>query len=120
MTKLACHRDPCPTCPYVRTTPPGVWHPTEYAKLPAWDDPMAMSGTFLCHSDPGAVCRGWMEVHHENLSVRIAQMTTIEMPKPYRPTAAPLYSSGHEAMLAGMRGVRSRARAPARRFSGSW
>ncbi len=103
--KLACHPNPCSSCPYARTTPSGIWHPSEYAKLPAWDNPMAMPGTFLCHTDKAAVCRGWMEVHHDNLSVRMAQIASIAMPKNYKPTSVPLYASGLEAAIAGMRGV---------------
>lgn len=30
-------RQACPTCPYVRRTPPGVWHPDEYRRLADFD-----------------------------------------------------------------------------------
>lgn len=105
MEKLNCHPDPCLTCPYRRDTPAGVWHAAEYMKLPAWDDEQAFAGVFLCHTDQSAVCRGWMEVHQDNLHVRLT-MTKIEWDERNKePTKVPLYESGGEACLMGLAGV---------------
>lgn len=106
---------PCGSCPYRKDTPSGVWHPEEYAKLPAWDDPMELSaGVFLCHSKKESACRGWFEVHHENIGVRIAAATRLTVNR-REPTTIPLYASGAEACKAGLRGVK-RPKADARKM----
>jgi hypothetical protein len=109
--KLLCHPDPCASCPYRRDTPPGVWAPEEYRKLPAWDDPMNFAGVFLCHhSNLGArqaVCRGWLEVHGDNLQARMTGNRVEFTSTAARfPTKVPLYKSGAQACAAGLRGVR--------------
>lgn len=113
--KLQCSPDPCGSCPYRRDTPAGVWAAEEYAKLPAWDDQMAFAGTFLCHSaniggSSNTVCRGWLEVHERNMSVRLACFRIEWNEKNRRATKVPLYRSGIEAARAGMRGVKRPSR----------
>lgn len=107
--KLACAANPCASCPYAKTTPPGVWDASEYRKLPAWDEPMNYPGLFLCHhSNLGgreSVCRGWLEVHSNNIGVRLAMAMRIDL-KHREPTKVPLYASGAAACRAGLRGVR--------------
>src|SRR5438094_1575 len=88
--KLLCLQNPCTSCPYRRDTPPGIWHREEYNKLPAWDDERALKGLFLCHQNEKAICRGWLEVHWNNWSVRLATMTQIDMSN-YKPTKVALY-----------------------------
>lgn len=107
---------PCTTCPYRRDTPPGIWHPEEYQKLPLYDGGGGMPylATFHCHQEGEigrpTVCRGWLSVHANSPAVRMAcfsgliskeDMATI----PYEAEPG-LYADGAEACRAGMRGVR--------------
>lgn len=72
---------PCPTCPYRRDCPSGVWDSTEYAKLPEYDRETGLQpvGVFMCHdaADGETMCRGWLDVHdkQEMLSLRLAVIT---------------------------------------------
>lgn len=50
---------PCSTCPYRRSTPPGIWHPSEYEKLREKDGDM-IGAVYNCHLDDGTLCRGWL------------------------------------------------------------
>lgn len=50
---------PCSTCPYRRSTPPGIWHPSEYEKLQRRDGEM-IGATYGCHLADGTLCRGWL------------------------------------------------------------
>lgn len=109
---------PCGSCPYRQDVPSGVWHPEEYAKLPAYDRPTAEQpvGLFLCHQtgadDPQKrVCAGWVGCHGiELLGLRIA-MVDGRMSSPEIVAAAtysspvPLFGSGAEAAAHGMRDV---------------
>lgn len=100
---------PCSTCPYRRDTPPGIWAPEEYAKLPPYDDNLAW-GTFLCHLTTSTgvetVCRGWLAVHAESVAARLAVLRgELTNEQRYAPVDVPLYSSGAEACEAGMAGV---------------
>jgi hypothetical protein len=67
---------PCGSCPYRVDVPSGVWHPSEYVKLPQFDQPTALQpiGLFLCHQVDGRICAGWAGCHDmaESLGVRIA------------------------------------------------
>lgn len=107
--KLACAPNPCPSCPYRKDTPSGVWSEEEYNKLPGYDNPMEYPGLFLCHhsttADKDMVCRGWLEVHHENIGVRIAMLTKIEMDNYKIPTKVKLFKSGAEACEFGLKNV---------------
>ena len=109
MKPLGCAANPCSSCPYRKDTPPGVWAAEEYEKLPAWDDPLRLdAGVFLCHKgDRKLVCRGWLEVHHENIGVRLALLRNIiDLGAHREPTKVPLYKSGRAACAAGLRGVK--------------
>lgn len=103
--KLKCNPNPCSTCPYRRDVPSGIWDREEYEKLPQWDHEMAFAGTFLCHTDPAAICRGWMEVHERNMSVRLAMFRVEWTEANRKPTKIPLYRSGLAAMRAGLRAL---------------
>jgi hypothetical protein len=118
--KYLIGKDPCDSCPYRRDTPPGVWDRSEYEKLPTWDTDgnltheqtleQISSGIFLCHQfDPNAkqptLCRGWLEVHQNNLAVRMVMFRT-DFRGHNEPTKIPLYQSGAEACKAGLKGVR--------------
>lgn len=103
---------PCPTCPYRKDTPPGIWHPDEYRKLAEFDDtdpgPLAV---FRCHQQNAtgrpAVCRGWLAVHDlASPAVRVAVATgqvTVEQVE--APVDVDLYASGAQACEAGLAGV---------------
>lgn len=105
--KFTVAPNPCATCPYRKDTPSGIWAQEEYDKLPEWDEPMALRGVFLCHNGckdtkDKMLCRGWFEVHRDNISVKLAEFKT-ELTKANRkPTKVPLYASGAEARAAGM------------------
>lgn len=107
-------RRPCGSCPYRRDTPPGVWHPDEYAKLPAYDldTPDQPAGVFLCHQQDGRVCAGWAGCHDMSraLAVRFAVVrgdvdeATLAAILDYG-TDVPLHDSGQAAAVHGLTGV---------------
>ena len=70
---------PCGSCPYRRDVPSGVWHASEYRKLPAYDnDTMGQPPhLFLCHQQDGRVCAGWAGCHDgaHLLALRVAAMS---------------------------------------------
>lgn len=100
--------NPCPTCPYRRDVPSGVWAEQEYVRLKEFDDQRKISA-FLCHnggSDPKTnrtLCRGWVEVHNQNWGVRLALCQVEWNDANSKPTKVPLYKSGAQAMKAGLR-----------------
>jgi hypothetical protein len=112
-------KGPCSTCPYAKATPSGVWHPEEYAKLPAydretWAQPPSL---FLCHHSPtmpgDTVCFGWLAVHgDEALGLRLAMGDgRIEAKAAFAAIdgadCGEFYESGAEAAKAGMAAVES-------------
>ncbi len=109
---LRCPPSCCSTCPLSRSTPPGIWHPSEYRKLPLYDDQKPEFAVFHCHQENATgvptVCRGWLAVFgYDALAVRIA-VSRGEIPpqEVERPCAVPLYGSGAEACAAGLAGVK--------------
>lgn len=99
---------PCSTCPYRRDTPPGIWAPDEYEKLPAFDaePPDGPDRVFLCHHTHRlgreTVCRGWLAVHPDSMAVRLAIVRGELPPAPWPDVAVELYASGQEARDAGL------------------
>jgi hypothetical protein len=101
---------PCGSCPYRRDAPSGLWHPTEYAKLPlydleTYDQPQA---AFFCHQQDGHLCAGWVGCHdmEETLAMRLPfhGLSEEELDKTYDYVSpVPLFASGAEAALHGMR-----------------
>ena len=105
---------PCGSCPYRRDVPSGVWHASEYRKLPAYDnDTMGQPPhLFLCHQQDGRVCAGWAGCHDgaHLLALRVAAMSgtltdddleaTINYVSP-----VPLFGSGAEAAAHGLTDV---------------
>ena len=79
---MPCMKNPCPTCPYRRDVPSGIWDESEYAKLELYDEPtdrrLPQTALFLCHTTPESPCRGWLTVHRESVAVRLAPMGRIE------------------------------------------
>lgn len=122
-------KEPCPTCPYRRDTPVGIWHAEEYHKLATYDEPDYMElrerflagepvvqpdpplSLFLCHhSTMGRsetlLCRGWLTVARESIAVRIGLMQgKISLEQADAPVRAALYGSGSEARDAGLAGI---------------
>ena len=104
----------CGSCPYRRDVPSGVWHASEYRKLPAYDnDTMGQPPhLFLCHQQDGRVCAGWAGCHDgaHLLALRVAAMSgtltddeltaTVDYVSP-----VPLFRSGAEAAAHGLADV---------------
>lgn len=117
MTDQGPAKRPCGSCPYRRDVPSGVWHRSEYEKLPrydgeTWDQPV---GAFFCHQQDGHLCAGWVGCHdmEETMALRppFFQMNGLE---PEDVQAAldyecpvPLFESGQEAADHGMRDLES-------------
>lgn len=91
--------------------PSGIWHPSEYEKLLAYDGDMSeqlMKGglaAFLCHQRDGNLCAGWVAVHgpHDLLALRLDRQID---PKVFEyETDIPVFSSGSEAHAHGMKDI---------------
>lgn len=67
---------PCPSCPYRRDVPSGIWTEAEYDNLPAYDAETMYQPPrlFHCHQLNGRLCAGWVGCHDmdQNLALRIA------------------------------------------------
>lgn len=105
---------PCGSCPYRRDVPSGIWHESEYAKLPeydkeTWEQP---PGVFLCHQQDGCVCAGWAAVsaNEDTIALRFASIDgridfeTLDAIIDYA-TDVPLFSTGAEAAAHGLTNV---------------
>lgn len=108
MEPLHVPRTPCPSCPYRRDVPSGVWDATEYEKLVGYDDPQESFATFHCHqehrTERPTVCRGWLTVAAESAAARIAVLEgLVPDAARYDPPPVPLWSSGREAAEHGLR-----------------
>lgn len=114
MSGATARPNPCPSCPYRRDVPAGVWAADEYAKLPAWDgeivDQVAAGAfsAFDCHQGDGSLCAGWLG-HRDPfdlLAVRlgVASGALDESVLSYR-TAVPLFASGADAAAHGRAGI---------------
>ena len=95
--------------------PSGVWDPTEYEKLRAYDGEIGDQATagafaaFHCHSSPESLCAGWAG-HRDPLdllAVRIGLADGRLNPAVahYTPDRVPLWGSGAEAAAHGLSGV---------------
>lgn len=112
---------PCASCPYRQDAPSGVWAASEYAKLPAYDEPTYAQPArlFLCHQhdrgdDRARVCAGWAGCHDGDhlLALRVAVASgeiTVEAADAIRDyvSPVPLFASGAEAAAHGVREIRS-------------
>lgn len=100
---------PCPSCPYRRDVPSGIWAPSEYAKLPLYDlstEEQAEVGAFApfyCHATPDFLCAGWAGCHDmaENLAMRLHHRTIDPAVYDYV-SPVPLFSSGAQAAAHGI------------------
>lgn len=101
---------PCSSCPYRRDVPSGIWHESEYAKLPAYDLDTASQpgGLFMCHNHPASLCTGWVGCHGDQLlALRLAvisgKMTGEEFTNACDYVSPiPLFDSGFEAASHGV------------------
>jgi hypothetical protein len=95
---------PCGSCPYRRDVPSGIWHPTEYEKLPLYDGETweQSPAIFLCHQRDGHLCAGWLACHNprELLALRITPVDPGTYD--YR-TSVSVFATGREACDHGMK-----------------
>jgi uncharacterized protein DUF6283 len=105
---------PCGSCPYRKDVASGVWAKQEYIKLLDYDKPTGEQppAVFLCHQQDARLCAGWVAVHdmRESLGLRLAcslrsiDDADIDSILDYR-TDVPLFASGREAALHGLKEV---------------
>lgn len=103
---------PCPSCPYRRDVPSGVWVIEEYAKLPLYDGETFEQppGFFMCHQQDGRPCAGWVACHDmdQSLAFRLAATNMDEQTArailDYE-TDVEVFSSGREAAEHGVRDI---------------
>lgn len=103
---------PCPTCPYRRDVPSGIWAAGEYEKLGGYDGETGEQAEaeafalFYCHSTPDRLCAGWVGCHDmdENLALRLHGRGIDPAVFGYV-SPVPLFGSGAEAAAHGMRDV---------------
>lgn len=119
MTGLAPRPRPCPTCPYRRDVPPGVWAEEEYAKLERYDGDVpdhveaGAFGLFHCHTTPEFLCSGWVGCHDMNnmLAVRLHWRDLDTGTVQGYVSPVPLFGSGAEAAAHGRSGITGDTRA---------
>lgn len=107
---ITVRKRPCPTCPYRRDVPSGIWAEEEYDKLARYDgDIMSQAtaratGVFLCHQRTGDLCAGWVACHdmNNNLAVRLSPEDIDPAVFDYV-SPVPLFASGAEAAEHGRR-----------------
>jgi hypothetical protein len=114
---LKAIKRPCPSCPYRKDVPSGIWEGTEYAKLPDYDGDMPEQiekgaiGVFMCHQQNGCLCGGWLLTHGpENLlALRLYRMPGSEPLDPaifdYDGDGVKCFASGAEAAAHGIRDI---------------
>ena len=107
---MPCMKNPCPTCPYRRDVPSGIWDESEYAKLELYDEPtdrrLPQTALFLCHTTPESPCRGWLTVHREAVAVRRAMFRGEgRMDDVHAEPPVALFESGAKASAHGRRDI---------------
>lgn len=114
MTGSTVRPRPCPTCPYRRDVPSGVWSAAEYRKLPEYDGEVYEQATagrvqaFNCHGSTEQVCAGWAGHRDptELLAVRLGVSAgALDASVADYSTTVPLFESGQAACDHGMRDV---------------
>jgi hypothetical protein len=101
---------PCISCPYRRDVPSGVWHESEYDKLPNYDGDTAYQSpaVFDCHQKDNTVCAGWLG-HRDPfdlLAVRLGvSMGVLPEEALDYTTKVPLFATGEEAAEHGKREI---------------
>lgn len=103
-------KNPCPSCPYRKDCPSGLWAAEEYQKLREYDGDMgeqALAGAhaaFHCHNTPEQLCAGWVATHGPDnlLSLRLYAHRVDPSVWTYT-TTVELHNSGRAAYEHGMR-----------------
>lgn len=100
-------KTPCPSCPYRRDVPSGIWDATEYEKLTMYDGDTVeqilngATGLFMCHQQNGCLCSGWVACHDARhlAAYRFQEVdpSTFDYVSP-----VPVFASGAEAAAHGM------------------
>ncbi len=117
---LAPPKTPCGSCPYRRDVPAGIWHPTEYAKLLAYDaDTWAQpTKAFLCHQADGCLCGGWLLTHG------VRNLLALRVPRDFDPSVweynpgVAVWATAAEAVTHGLSGVAAPSPAAQRKMAG--
>lgn len=107
---ITVRKRPCPSCPYRRDVPSGIWAAEEYAKLPGYDGDVpdqliaGATGLFHCHSQQEHLCAGWVGCHDmaNSLAMRL-QWRDVDPAVFEYSSPVPLFASGAEAAEHGMR-----------------
>ena len=105
---------PCPSCPYRRDVPSGIWSPGEYVKLTQYDGDFGAqaaagaTAVFMCHQGSGELCAGWCGCHDMfgTLAARINASQLDPAVWDYV-SPVPLFGSGAEAAAHGLRDIAS-------------
>jgi hypothetical protein len=108
---LKCAKVPCKSCPYRRDVPSGIWHRSEYDKLPRYDgemcDQIQKGGVALfdCHRHDGHLCAGWVGTHgpHNLVALRLQEVDPSVYS--YR-SPVPLFATGRDACNHGKRDIK--------------
>lgn len=106
-------KTPCASCPFRRSVPSGIWHASEYAKLPAYDGDISEQSsarTFLCHQSAQEACAGWLGHRDptELLAVRLGLSSgSLDPSCADYTTDVELFGSGQEAAEHGMREIQN-------------
>ena len=121
---IAVRKRPCPSCPYRRDVPSGIWDSAEYDELPRYDgdvpDQLAADAAHLfhCHSQPENLCAGWAGCHDmdNNLAMRLHHRRVDPAVFDYT-SPVPLFASGAEAAEHGKRDLAAPAPEATRKIS---
>lgn len=105
---------PCGSCPYRQDVPSGVWHESEYLKLPLYDRPTIEQpvAVFMCHQQDGHLCAGWCGTHdmENNMAIRISMSMGHISPEDFDAileyeSPVPLFESGMDAAAHGLKEI---------------
>lgn len=109
-------RSPCPSCPYRRDVPSGIWDSSEYEKLPDFDGEIIDQvmnnafGLFMCHQQNGCLCSGWIATHGP-ANLLALRIQPVDESVWYYESPVPVFSSGAEAAAHGMAEIEDPGRA---------
>lgn len=99
---------PCGSCPYRKDVASGIWHESEYQKLPLYDGEtwQQSPALFHCHQRNGHLCAGWLGCHDQQhlLALRIHGNSVSQLAWEYH-SPVELFSSGAEAAAHGMKDI---------------
>lgn len=112
---------PCGSCPYRRDVPAGLWHESEYDKLPNYDEPTWAQppALFMCHQQDGCLCGGWLLTHGTDnlLALRFHARQLDPSVWDYAPDV-PVFNSGREAAEHGKSQIDNPSPAARRKIDG--